>query len=60
MILGSVALAVICWIYPGTHLFAQGARQFRAGVAATDFTPWLGISLAGAILNREPKTFTMS
>ena len=51
--LSGVALAVTCWIQSDQLLAAQGARQFKAGAATGNITPWLGISLAGALHDRR-------
>ncbi len=51
--LSGVALAVSCWIQSDQLLAAQGARQFKAGAATGNITPWLGISLAGALHDRR-------
>ena len=53
LLLLGVGLTVTCWIHPDTFLAAQGARQLQAGAATTDITPWLGISLAGALHDRR-------
>ena len=47
--LSGLALAATCWIQSDRLLATQETRQFQAGAAVSNITPWLGISLAGAL-----------
>ncbi len=53
LFLAGVALSVTCWFQPHQLVAAQPARQFQAGAATSNITPWLGISLAGALHDRR-------
>lgn len=43
---------VFSWIAPA---IAQPDRQFRAGAATSNITPWLGISSNGGMQDRVPQ-----
>ena len=43
------------FVFSGIDLPAQQARQFRAGAATSNITPWLGISSNGGMQDRVPQ-----
>ncbi len=50
-----IGLATMFLFSSITRLAAQPARQFRAGAATSNITPWLGISSNGGMQDRVPR-----
>ena len=48
-----LTLSAVFWIQPGQPVDARASRQFQAGAATSNITPWLGISLAGSLYDRR-------